>query len=258
MKTAKITLILAILLIANSCATKKNTHTATHEEKNEHKHWTYTGETAPKYWSHIKETYFACDGNAQSPINIDTKTAVSSSTNNLELNYNNSNVDVINNGHTEEFLISKGNTLTFNNKVYELKQFHMHTPSEHTVNGKHFPLELHFVNKAKDDTYAVISLLVSEGKESPLLAKYLQNFPKEEGEFANNDMLNITTVLPSTTHFYNYKGSFTTPPCTEAVEWIILKEHITASKMQIEKLHAIMGDNYRPVQALNNRKITVQ
>ena len=59
-------------------------------------------------------------------------------------------------------------------------------------------------------------------------------------------------------NFYHYNGSFTTPPCTEIVEWIILKDYKEASKEQLDKLHHLLHDNYRPVQDLNGRKVDFQ
>jgi carbonic anhydrase len=265
MKTIKLSLFsLALTAVLFSCRTthktteNKQKQTVVKEEVTHKKHWTYTGDTAPKYWSHLSEKYFACDGKAQSPINISEKELVATADNKLQVNYKNTGVKIENNGHTLEFVVSPENTLNFNGKTYELKQFHMHTPSEHTVNNKHFPLEMHFVNKADDGTYAVISVLFKEGKASPFLAKFLKNFPKTKGEYEGEGKFDFNEVLPNTNHYYHYKGSFTTPPCTEAVEWIILKEHPTASKEQMETLHKIMGDNFRPVQALNGRKIEEQ
>ena len=243
-----------------SCKTQQKV--SGHKENNHETkqvHWSYTGENNPGNWSHISEKYIACNGNSQSPIDIvESATVEPSKKNTLVMNYTQSLIDILNNGHTEEFVISNGNSLQFNGKTYTLKQFHMHTLSEHTVNGKHYPLEIHFVNKAEDNTYAVISVLVQEGTASPFLKNYLSHFPSHKGEYKQDGKFNIMSVLPNTKHFYHYKGSFTTPPCTEAVDWIVLKEHPSASKEQLEKLHQLMHDNFRPIQALNNRKIEVQ
>lgn len=268
MKKQLFILSLALLTSLASCKkTQKETETPKHEahktEKLEHKehhnkHWSYTGETAPEHWSSISDKNLDCAGNSQSPINIDEvkKTA---NKNKLNLNYKTSDLKIINNGHTEQFVISDGNTLSFNGKEYKLKQFHMHTSSEHTIKGEHFPLEIHFVNKADDGTYAVIGVLYKEGEKSAFLEKYLTNFPSEKGkEYTNKEQLEILSVLPNTDHYYHYNGSFTTPPCTEVVEWIVLTDNPTASKEQIEKLHQLMGDNFRPTQALNNRIVEVQ
>jgi len=253
----KISIILLALLSFASC---KSINNVSKKEATEHKtHWSYTGEEGPNNWSHISEKYKDCAGSAQSPINIDeSKTIPAKKAHHLNVNYQNSDINIINNGHTVQFNISKGNTIELDGKKYELKQFHMHSLSEHTINGEHLPLEIHFVNKADDGTYAVIGVFYEEGETSPFFDTFLNHFPKKVGEFKKAGTFNINQVLANTQHFYHYSGSFTTPPCTEIVEWIVLKDKKTASKKQLEKLHHLLHDNFRPVQNLNGRVVENQ
>ena len=47
-----------------------------------------------------------------------------------------------------------------------------------------------------------------------------------------------------------------TPPCSEAVWWLVIKEPVTVSKDQIEKFVRIMQHrNNRPIQLLNERPV---
>ena len=48
---------------------------------------------------------------------------------------------------------------TIDEKLYTLLQFHYHSPSEHTIDGKQFPLEVHFVHQAADGSLAVFGIL---------------------------------------------------------------------------------------------------
>ncbi len=260
MKQLGILTIGILLFTTISCNTTKQKiiqHAASHDKKK--LHWSYSGTLNPNNWSHISDSYLACNGTAQSPINIQTQfKPTKKSHHSLQLNYDNSFIHILNNGHTEEFVISEGNSLIFDGKKYVLKQFHFHTLSEHTIDGKHFPLEIHFVNKSSDDTYLVISVLVKEGPSSNFLAQYLMDFPKKEGEYLTQNKFKIMDVLPSTKHFFHYHGSFTTPPCTESVDWVVLKEYSTASDQQLNQLHMLMHDNFRPIQALNKRILEEQ
>jgi len=268
MKTFKLSLLsLALMSVLFSCKTNKKEveveKATTHKVTTEHHkkaHWTYTGETGPENWSNISEKYKACAGKQQSPINIETKNVVKPAKQNaLKVDFGKSKTDIINNGHTIQFNIDKGNYVTFNGKKYELKQFHMHSLSEHTIDGKHLPLEIHFVSKADDGTYAVIGVFYKEGKESPFFTKFLSKLPTKENEqYKTEDTFDINMVLPNTDKFYHYNGSFTTPPCTEIVEWIVLKDFKEASKEQLETLHHLLHDNFRPVQELNGRKVALQ
>ncbi len=65
----------------------------------------------------------------------------------LAYRYNVADYKVENNGHTLQATPQgKAQTIVINGKTYTLKQFHFHTPSEHTFKGKHFPMEAHFVH----------------------------------------------------------------------------------------------------------------
>ena len=83
-------------------------------------------------------------------------------------------------------------------------------------------------------------------------------FP-EEGEEVSTDLtFNLMDVLPNDTHHFSYHGSLTTPPCSEGVEWIILKTPIEISKIQGDRIVTTIGPNARPVQPLQHRDILEQ
>ena len=62
-------------------------------------------------------------------------------------------------------------------------------------------------------------------------------------------------LLPANLSVYRYEGSLTTPPCTEGVRWHVARHRATASAAQITALHAIMGDNARPIQPAHARLV---
>lgn len=220
-------------------------------------HWSYEGETGPSYWSKISPEYFWCGLKNQSPIDISKKDTVYSKLPKLTFTYGKTtNPEIINNGHTVQVNILEKYTLNFKGKVYQLKQFHFHSPSEHTINGQYYPLEMHLVHKDENGNIAVIGVFFKEGKANSELEKVFSNAPKEEGNKILDGSININTLLPLNKAYFTYSGSLTTPPCTEGVRWIVLKQPITASKEQIEKFKSIMKhDNNRPIQPINSRDI---
>lgn len=166
-------------------------------------------------------------------------------------------------------------------------QFHFHTPSEHLVKGKHYPLEMHLVHKNIDNSsYLVIAVFFERGKEDKFLNEFIHDVPKklDKKEFAKNisvvdlltdietesslqkDLLkpkqnqsltkiNISRIIQAKAKFWTYEGSLTTPPCTESVRWVILEHPLTASAEQIEKLRKAEGINARHTQKLYERKV---
>ena len=222
-----------------------------------HVHWSHhTGEEGPENWKNLCDGFADCGGDVQSPINIVTKSA---QTDNKLLapvfNYGTSKVAIINNGHTVQFNISGDNQVTLEGKDYKLLQFHYHALSEHTIDGKHAPIEVHFVHKHSNTDYAVLGVMFEEGKENPLFSKYLEHFPKKEGHYNSEDKIDVLSLLPQNKSYYNYKGSLTTPPCSEVVNWYVLKTPVTASKSQIEQLSKILNNNFRPVQPIKERTV---
>lgn len=265
---------LAAILIAiffiYSCKNTNNSHkkedavTQVKEVKKEHSkkdcndvHWSHhKGEHGPENWKNLCDDFTDCGGNAQSPIDIISQSAVKDGgLNALKFNYGKSKVNIINNGHTVQFNADGENVVKINDKDYKLLQFHYHALSEHTINGKHFPLEVHFVHKHSDKDFAVLGIMFVEGKENELFKKYLEHFPTKKATYKADETIDLFKLFPENKSYFYYSGSLTTPPCSEVVSWYVLKNPVEASKEQIEKFSKILDNNYRPIQPLNGRKI---
>jgi carbonic anhydrase len=166
----------------------------------------------------------------------------------------------LNNGHTVQADVSgTANSISFGGASYTLAQFHFHTPSEHTVDGKYYPLEIHFVNKDAAGHIAVVGVLVRAGAENKLLAPLFSSLPATAtpaGTHAGQPLqVDIAAVLPKAHDAYVYPGSLTTPPCTEGVRWIVLMQPIQMSSAQIQAFKNIFQDNHRPLQKVNGREV---
>ena len=230
-------------------------------------HWSYSEEGGPAGWGHLTAVYALCDsGKSQSPINIMPDAGKGSSqwkveykTTSLRIAHNDQMDELINNGHTIQVTPEAGSSITYNGKVFHLKQFHFHTPSEHTVNGKHSPMEIHLVHQADDKSLAVIGVLVNEGshnKNFDQLIKYLPNAPGEQ-KIHDNVTVTIGVLVPKVLYAYHYIGSLTTPPCSENVQWLVLRDPISMSKDQLTAFSTRLKNNNRPTQLLYGRKVTI-
>ncbi len=193
---------------------------------------------------------------AQSPINISiSETVENTDLNGLEINYGTSEVNIVNNGHTVQFNTTGKHSIMISDKTYELAQFHFHALSEHTIDGAHYPIEVHFVHRHSDTDYAVIGIMYEEGNENALLAEFLSDFPTSEGNYSSDKKIKLSSLLPDDLSFYYYSGSLTTPPCSEVVSWYVLKTPLTASITQIDQFSDILNHNFRPVMPLNGREV---
>jgi carbonic anhydrase len=144
--------------------------------------------------------------------------------------------------------------LTAGGATFELLQLHFHSPSEHTIAGRHYPLEAHFVHRGADGGLAVMGLLFREGAADPQIAAIWRAMPAHAGGTAPVD-IPLGSLWKPAGAFASYDGSLTTPPCTEGVRWYVAEADATVSRDQAAAFVAAAGENARPVQSLNGRII---
>jgi carbonic anhydrase len=241
----------------------------------------------PKNWGSLQlpeGTNNQCGSrNRQSPIDLPLHEAASyEGGSRLQIGYKAfpvSGSKIFNNGHTVEVLLPKdnaGNSVAgglnlvstgFAKPVsYSLEQFHIHSPSEHTINGESFPLEVHLVHKKgagqnDGEPLLVVSFLFTTGPSNYLLSKFFDKLPAPPGaneeenvatltRDARMDLLNELVRHTHLEHYYTYLGSLTTPPCTEAVKWWVVSDFLTVSTDQVAAFRKVLpeGSNNRPVQ----------
>ncbi|MEO8325533.1 MAG: carbonic anhydrase family protein [Nitrospirota bacterium] len=227
-------------------------------------HWDYMGIDGPEHWGMLDAGYMVCEkGREQSPI--DVKTSQDSETQSpLVFHYQSSPVHVVNNSHTVQVNYKAGSMVLFNGQEYELRQFHFHDPSEHHIDGKSYPIEMHLVHQSPSGHLLVIGVLIQSGEQNPILdqaGKWIEQklghrIPIEGEDIRSGLILNVKDLLPkNTSHFYSYHGSLTTPPCSEGVQWIILKEPLEVSEQQVQRFVNTIGHNARPIQLPSGRLI---
>ncbi len=259
----RLILILSMVVLCFSCKEKHNPketkpHTEAHAETKE---------------ANIVEehSYKHSDGticHAQSPINILTFRDNSAGKHNITFNFKDEINAIENLGHTVQLDFKEGSTITVDEEVFEFKQLHFHTPSEHLVDGIQYPMEMHMVNtlqgqkEGETPQYLVIGILFKMGEDSTFINEFINSIPEEAhstksvmpGEVVIRDLVSEKPeeVLDS---YYHYMGSLTTPPYTESVRWYVSKPIFEASPEQIKKILEIEGANARQVQSLNEREL---
>lgn len=219
-------------------------------------HWDYRSEHGgPAHWADLDPKFESCaKGGAQSPIDI--RNAVKAELPPLNLTYSAAEPTILNNGHTIQVNLPPGQMLTVGDKQYELLQFHFHTPSEEAVNGKRTAMVAHFVHKSADGQLGVVAVLIQPGKTNAALAPVFAHLPRE-GEKITVDglQLDLPALMPANKGYYSFAGSLTTPPCSEGVNWMVLKTPIELGSEQIKAFRHLFNANARPLQATNGRVI---
>lgn len=240
-----------------ACATEPEHHYFHREEQAPPAEWGYEGEIGPERWGDLSPDYaLAKSGIEQSPI--DLYDGASLDLPEIDFHYRPTRIDLVYNGHTVEQEDTGGCYIEVGGNRYTLAQFHFHSPSEHTVNGRHAEMELHLVHKDHGGNVAVVSVLIEEGSENPAFAPVWSNLPTDANRKRESAaVVDPGALLPADRGYLRYMGSFTTPPCTEGVLWLVLRSPGELSAAQIAAFRAVLDGNNRPVQPLNGRAISV-
>ena len=218
-------------------------------------HWDYTGNAGPDAWGKMQPDFNKCaTGTRQSPIDIRGGIAVDLEP--IKFDYRPSSFSVIDNGHTVQVNVEAGNSITITGRRYELQQFHFHRPSEERVNGRQYDMVVHLVHKDVDGRIAVVAVLLDRGSAQAIVQSVWNNLPLEKGDEVHaGTRIDLSQLLPEDKRYYTYMGSMTTPPCSEGVLWMVMKQPVGVSVDQVSIFSRLYPMNARPIQQADGRLI---
>ncbi|CAN1745851.1 Alpha carbonic anhydrase 4 [Linum perenne] len=219
-------------------------------------------ERGPSKWGTLKPEWKVCaKGKSQSPIELYHTVKHAPNLGHLNRSYKSASATIGSNGHVVE-LDWEGDAggIKIRKTSYKLIQCHWHTPTEHSVYGKRFDMELHMVHKTSHGTIAVVAFMYMFGESDPFLTKLLPHIISlGSGKKSLGKVNPLEVGFSSNEHYYRYEGSLTTPPCTEGVTWTIFQQVRSVSPLQVQALknavHKGFQMNARPSQLLNGRTV---
>ncbi len=218
--------------------------------------WGYSGAGAPENWASISADNALCgEGAKQSPVDITGHQPGDAPP--ISFSYRRDAVEIANDGKVLSINYGRGNRLGLSERTYQLATVNLHTPSEHTIDGQSFALELQIVNEQTFGDIAVVSFLHSVGDPDPVIQGIIDAAPASGQSATEGLVLNAGDFAPEDLGYYKYEGSLTKPPCTEPVDWFIMLEQRTVSQEQVDQISALTGgtNNNRPMQPLGGRGI---
>lgn len=235
-------------------------------------------EVQPDEWGTLDGFETCGEGRKQSPIDLkqsrltprDSR-ALLANLPDLEFSYERSSLNVYNTSRTVEFEYEPGSILEFekNGEQFEVLQFHFHAPAEHSFeHGALYDVEMHIVHRSlfNPERLAVVAVMIREGEFNQVLAPIWDNaaglLNAGDRVIDVNQYVNVENALPDDRRYFKYRGSLTTPPCSETVTWLVVRKPIEMSRDQINAFISILDNsccqangNNRPVQDLNGRRV---
>ncbi|KAF2265292.1 carbonic anhydrase [Lojkania enalia] len=214
----------------------------------------YTGLIGPLNWASLAPENEACKtGSNQSPINVDDTINLATEAPVVDIPTEQA-IEFENLGTTIEVIVN--GTTSFAGSDFRLRQFHMHTPSEHRINGEYYPLELHFVHEGVADSaqIAVISVLFQLDEAADPVLTGLENFIDPIAEVGTKTEVTSGLDFASlinhvqTTPLFQYTGSLTTPPCSEGVVFLIAQNPLPINVAIYNKIKSVVKFNSRVTQ----------
>ncbi|WP_319381350.1 carbonic anhydrase family protein [Thiomicrorhabdus sp.] len=220
--------------------------------------WSYAGASGPANWGHLSEAFGLCSqGKNQSPIDLRAEAAIGSQNlPPLNLHYPPLNMQLEKGRRGIVLETAPGAVMSLGNQHFALQKIALHTPSEHSLQGKIYPLELQFWHQSDSARFLAAAVLVAVGDYNANLDAVISLLEKKDATLLQNlpaGLIKPLDWLPGVTEYYRYNGSMTTPPCSEGVSWVVFKQPLQASVEQIARLQALQQDNARPRQELNAR-----
>lgn len=218
-------------------------------------HWSYEGEAGPLSWGKLSSANTKCDlGERQSPIDI--RDGIKLELDSMNFDYKPVQFSVLDNGHTIQLTPGAGNYLNVSGKTYEMQQMHFHRPSEERINGKGAEMVAHLVHKDRDGKLAVLAILMEVGEANKIIQQVWNNLPLEKHDpIKALSNIDLGELIPKRRDYYTYMGSLTTPPCSEGVLWLVMKEPIGISSEQLAIFARLYPMNTRPLQKSSGRII---
>ncbi|MBH9552350.1 carbonic anhydrase [Inhella gelatinilytica] len=217
--------------------------------------WGYAGDGAPDRWGELSPENRLCAlGTRQTPIDI--RDTLKVDLERIQFDYRVSRFSVIDTGHAIQANVEPGNFLSVAGRRFELQQFHFHKPSEERINGRAFDMVAHLVHKDPEGKLAVVAVLLERGQDQGQVQQVLNSLPLEKLQLQwAPDEIDVGQLLPTDRAYYTFMGSLTTPPCSEGVLWLVLRQPVPIGAQQLAIFGKLYPMNARPTQPSGGRII---
>ena len=220
--------------------------------------WSFVGKNGPLNWGKLDPAYRACSqGHEQAPIDI-RGAHLNKGLAPLEFHYISGPMTVENTGNTIVVHVNPGSTMTADGVKYELQELTFHRPGETAVKGKLVDMDVELLHKSADGKVAVLEVrfALERGEPNAVMAALWEHLPTVAGAAEKvAGPINVGGFLPADRGYWTFRGSLTTPPCTEGIRWFVMEQELSVSREQVRQFSGMFRMSSRPLQDTHGRKI---
>lgn len=218
--------------------------------------WSYGGDSGPEAWGSIDPSFSQCAvGRMQSPI--DLSVAERGERGDLALSYHFNSLTFAAKRAMVVITADPGGMMSYLGGQYEFSELHFHAPAEHTIGDDRPDLEGHFVHIGPGRSMAVVAVLFDTVHGIHPVDQLISTLPETDDVVTVVRLVDIQSVIPLASPRYRYQGSLTRPPCTEEVEWIVMRDRQPVGAAALDAFAQRLAPNNRPIQPLNDRAVTL-
>jgi len=144
----------------------------------------------------------------------------------------------------------------------KLVKIHLHTKSEHNLEGKDLDGEIHLIHEIVNPTagsdFLVVGVFFNESKspvKTDFFSMWATQTSKSRSAKVREEVVQIDPrkLLPKLEEWYRYEGSLTSEPYSEIVSWLVFVDPIGVGTEDFTKLEKNAHQPERPVQPINRR-----
>ena len=159
-------------------------------------------------------------------------------------------------------------SLTYDNETVYLKGWHIHSPADHSVQGDRSKAELHLVHSDSTGAEkAVVAIRIDPGNAPSSFFSQLTgttssknkipSFHSKDSVGMEMDMAQALREVNMFNEFWTYKGSLTSPPCTEGIRFFVARDVLFTSVDQMREVLRLSTYSARVEQEVWMHQINV-
>lgn len=220
--------------------------------------WGYGPDDGPRNWARLSAGFSLCGvGKSQAPIDLLAGDALSVGLMRPVFAWGSAAGRVLADDRGLRMRPAPGAGLELDGRHFSLEEVRFLSPSEHSIGGARLAGEVQFVHSAADGTQAVVAVLLERLPDTAVGVTLPALPARGKTSRKLTEPFDLSALLPADRRAFRYEGSLSTPPCTEGVKWLVMRQPLGIDRESLAALRERAGSKQRPIQPRNGRALLV-